>query len=340
MSEASFFVRHKHSNAGGWDLIANKTPLISVVIPYYNASQTIGTTLVSILRDASSVYGLAASGAWLQIVCVDNASTDSSEGKLKEAWELFPCKSFVTLRSLSEPQKGVSFARNRGLERSEGEYIAFIDADDRVHPGYFSLLLEGVASGVDVVSLAFSTRPGSQFAFKEFVIQTVDEFVDNFLDGWWCCSFVARRNLFRGLRFYGQCYEDVGMFPVVLSRSARVLVASKVLYDYTKSSTSLTAQSAAWRSKWWDKQAARLHAQHQLLLPAIRQCYDRDFLKQRMLLRAAAGIIPVLGIRQSYEYVLMNGFNEHCLSRIGLLVQKNLIAAFRIVKRNFLLCLP
>lgn len=311
------------------------TPLISVVIPYYNTADTIAATLRSILEDASSISWPDKTDPWLQIVCVDNASCDASCVAIEKAWNQFSHKDFALLTRAYEPRKGVSNARNQGLKASTGDYIAFVDADDRVKPGYFNLLLIGRNHNVDIVSLSFSDKSQQYLDHYRYSVMSIEEYANQFLDGWWCWSFVARRHLFDGLQFSGLCYEDFGLFPVVLSRAVSILVTSSVVYDYRKSSSSLTAQSAFWRGGQWDQQAERLRTLTYSLLPVIRRHIDREYLKQRMLLRAAAGMVPVLSFRQSCSYILMNRCNGNCLSTSSLVLQKNIISAFRFAKRKF-----
>jgi glycosyltransferase involved in cell wall biosynthesis len=308
------------------------------VIPYHNAVDTVATTLRSILEDASSVSWHDKSEPWLQIVCVDNASSDASREAIESAWNEFAPKNFAFLTRTNEPQKGVSNARNQGLKSSIGEYIAFVDADDRVRPGYFNLLLTGKAYDVDVVSLAVSSPSQQRLAPNRYSVLSIEEYVDQFLNGWWCWSFVARRHLYDGLLFDGLCYEDVGLLPVMLSRAASILVTASIVYDYSKSSSSLTAQSAFWRAGQWDQQAERLRALSFSLLPVIRRRIDREYLKQRMLLRASAGMVPVLSFSQSWSYISVNRFNVDCLFRASLILQKNIVSAFRFIKRKFVSC--
>jgi glycosyltransferase involved in cell wall biosynthesis len=87
---------------------------ISVIIPAWNAERYIAKAIESCLRQTFPPH---------EIVVVDDASTDSTA----EVAESFP--SPVQVIRLAE-NMGVSVARNRGVQASTGDWLAFLDADD------------------------------------------------------------------------------------------------------------------------------------------------------------------------------------------------------------------
>ncbi|MEM9246980.1 MAG: glycosyltransferase, partial [Cyanobacteria bacterium P01_F01_bin.153] len=99
-----------------------KSPLISVIIPAYNAVATLRTTLASVLNQTHS---------HLELWVIDDGSTDGTAAmveKLRREWQ------DDRLRVASFENGGQAIARNRGLELSQGSYIAFLDADDTWTP--------------------------------------------------------------------------------------------------------------------------------------------------------------------------------------------------------------
>ena len=89
-------------------------PLISVVIPAYNAEKTIKETIESVLEQT-----------WtdLEIIVINDGSTDST-------LEIVNGMDAPQLKVFSYANGGVSASRNRGIALAKGEYIAFLDADD------------------------------------------------------------------------------------------------------------------------------------------------------------------------------------------------------------------
>ncbi len=94
-----------------------KKPLVSVVIPVYNAERTIAETLTSVLAQTYTN---------LEILVIDDASTDRSPAILQTYAQKDPR---IKLLTNSTNQK-VAATRNRGIAAAQGEYLAFLDADD------------------------------------------------------------------------------------------------------------------------------------------------------------------------------------------------------------------
>ena len=113
---------------------------ISVIVPVYNKWAYLQRSIDSIL--AQDVRGM-------EVVLVDDASTDGS-GELCET--LYGGRDGVRILHLPE-NGGAGAARNAGMRVAEGRYIAFVDADDIVHPGYLRRLYEtGILYHADVVA--------------------------------------------------------------------------------------------------------------------------------------------------------------------------------------------
>lgn len=131
------------------------TPLLSVVIPVFNGEAYL-PTMVQCFRDQPAQN--------FEVIFVDDGSTDGSVALMHSyaRTETFPI-SVVEL----EP-KGVSAARNAGLEHVRGRFVSFIDVDDRIVPEYTSLLQQLVETGNDENDLFFFTseRVGPEGPFE------------------------------------------------------------------------------------------------------------------------------------------------------------------------------
>lgn len=103
---------------------------ISIIIPVYNTEKYVERCLDSIIANDYEN---------LEIICVNDGSTDNSLKKLRE-YENKDSR----VKVIEIPNGGVSNARNIGIEESTGEYIAFIDSDDCIHNQYFSILLSAI----------------------------------------------------------------------------------------------------------------------------------------------------------------------------------------------------
>jgi glycosyltransferase involved in cell wall biosynthesis len=101
-------------------------PRVSIIIPFYNAAEHIERSVIS---------ALAQTLPQIEVLAVDDGSTDNSVALLDVIAE-----KDKRLRVFRNSKKGVSAARNIGLNKAEGEYISFVDADDWIQPGMLESL--------------------------------------------------------------------------------------------------------------------------------------------------------------------------------------------------------
>ena len=115
------------------------TPLISVVIPAYNAEQFLDETLESVLSQTYENW---------ECIIVNDGSTDNTESIAKK-W----CEKDARFCYFYKENSGVSDTRNLGIKEARGEYIAFLDADDLYMPNFLEVCLENlVEKDVDLVA--------------------------------------------------------------------------------------------------------------------------------------------------------------------------------------------
>jgi len=112
---------------------------ISVVIPTYNRRQTIGRSIDSVLNQTLFPS---------EIIVVDDGSTDGTSDYIQS--------NFPSIKLLSQPNKGVSAARNMGIKSADANWIALLDSDDE----WFSQKLEKQV-------LALSQNPDVKFCHTE-----------------------------------------------------------------------------------------------------------------------------------------------------------------------------
>lgn len=121
--------------------------MISVMIPVYNEEWYLHRCLDSVT---------SCSGCDLEIVIVDDGSTDGS---------LRICREYAQrdsrIRVFHQEHKGVSAARNRGLDLCRGQWVVFVDADDFITPDLFSEIVKRTAEDPDLILFDYSvTRAG------------------------------------------------------------------------------------------------------------------------------------------------------------------------------------
>lgn len=92
------------------------SPTVSVIIPSFNRAYILSRTLESVF---------AQTYPHMEVILVDDGSTDKTEEV---------CQGFSKLQYFYQENSGVSMARNQGVRKSRGEYIAFLDSDDEWLP--------------------------------------------------------------------------------------------------------------------------------------------------------------------------------------------------------------
>jgi glycosyltransferase involved in cell wall biosynthesis len=102
--------------------------LISVIVPTYNRANTIEYTLDSILAQTYQN---------LEIIIIDDGSTDETETIVKSSYH----NKKIPIQYYQKSNGGCASARNQGLEYAKGEFIAFLDSDDRWMPNALETLL-------------------------------------------------------------------------------------------------------------------------------------------------------------------------------------------------------
>lgn len=151
----------------------NGAPLVSVVIPAYNAARFIERTLKSALRQTYRN---------LQILLIDDGSTDDTR----------PLAGAVIgnddrVRIISVPNGGVAKARNIGIAESTGGFVAFLDADDLWHPRKIELQLTTLLASND-------DRASAVYAFSRVI--DLDDRVMRSANTYACGGYVLARLLY------------------------------------------------------------------------------------------------------------------------------------------------
>jgi glycosyltransferase involved in cell wall biosynthesis len=110
---------------------------LSLVIPAYNEERYIAACLDSVLANAANYLS--------EIIVVDNGSTDRTVEITRQ---------YSGVRVIFEGNKGVTHARQRGLDEATGSLVAFIDADTRMPPGWIDIAHQTFAEDPSVVCLS------------------------------------------------------------------------------------------------------------------------------------------------------------------------------------------
>lgn len=197
---------------------------VTVIIPVYNVEEYIETCL-------SSVIGQSYKN--LEIICVDDCSTDSSYAiccKVK--------KKDTRIKVLqNESNSGLGYTRNVGVDAANGQYLYFLDSDDWI-PEYAieHLLAKSVESDSDMTVGAMSNYNQQT---EEYITgwRDVDQAIalDTYLN-WSMCNKLFKRTFYKenSIRQYTGIYEDAATYPIIKRLAKRVSLLHEVTYFYRR----------------------------------------------------------------------------------------------------------
>jgi glycosyltransferase involved in cell wall biosynthesis len=221
--------------------------LVSVIVPAFNAERYLATCLASLL-DQDYPH--------LEIVCVDDASTDATPRVLRD-WAARDPR--VVVRS-NAANRGRGASCNAAVAQATGRFVAFVDADDYVDRHYIGRLVDAACStGTRLVSARFTavaddghvTRPrrptGSYRALTWSRDEHLGEYLGQRLGGWRHAVLAERRFLLEHDLRYREGVRYAEDFPFQLEawwRAGSVGLVADPLYYYRQSAGSLTARFA------------------------------------------------------------------------------------------------
>lgn len=128
-------------------------PIVSVIVPVYNAEKTIRRCVDSVLAQKNSRF---------ELILADDGSQDGS-GAICDAYAAADSR----VRVIHKPNTGVSATRNQAMDEAKGTYLQFLDSDDWLAPDATRLLVEAAeAHRCDMVIADFYRVVGERFSRK------------------------------------------------------------------------------------------------------------------------------------------------------------------------------
>ena len=180
----------------------------SVIIPVYNVAAFLRTCLDSVAGQAFPDW---------ECICVDDGSTDGSVEVLDE----YAARD-ARFHVIKQPHRGVGPARNAALDRANGDYIVFVDADDVLESEALLSLKDADADIVTYLSL------DGRWGITDDILRLFDRCVGNLLA--WNAAY--RRGAIGEIRFPDfPNFEDVVFATAVFCRGAKVAPATR-WYDH------------------------------------------------------------------------------------------------------------
>ncbi|MBA5687967.1 glycosyltransferase family 2 protein [Rugamonas apoptosis] len=226
-------------------------PSISLIMAAYNAAPFITDTLAHIVGQMTATH---------ELIVVDDGSRDATADQVRAVQASHPALRIVLHQ---QANAGIAGARNAGLALAGGQYLAFIDSDDRLRPGALAALDAVIAcEQPDVISTAFHFwHPDAPHKDRDVQlsypvgqrIEGQDAILAPFFDDrhTYLWNNICRREIYARLPQppfpAGRVFEDLSVVPLLLAHCHSMVYLPFVLLDYRQHPASITkAVSAGW----------------------------------------------------------------------------------------------
>ena len=216
----------------------NNDPLISIIIPCFNAEKTLEKSLESVVQQSYTN---------LEIIIIDDGSTDETSliyNKFQSNDE--------RILVFKQQNSGVSKARNSGVKAATGDYICFVDSDDWAELNYCSelySLLVGENADISIVEASYEDENGNVLCSKPIseekifdgnralVLLLEDQEIQSHP---WGKLFKA--DLLKNVHFPEnlKCFEDYSTLFKIFNKAVKVVKSNEKLYHYIQREDSLS----------------------------------------------------------------------------------------------------
>lgn len=255
--------------------------LVSIIIPVYNVEEYLDRCIRSALSQTIRN---------IEVLIVDDGSTDSCP-EICDDW----AKHDRRIRVIHCSNGGLSFARNVGLDNSNGQFVLFVDSDDYLEADACEKLMTHISPGVDIVIGACkriemgkveyfkhtNLEEGGLYCAKDYMIKSIQK-CEWYAPVWlnlYKKSFLVENNL----RFKeGVIFEDLEFIPRLFLAEPLVLFCGYAFYNYVIRDDSITTSGSMARKRetiieiltdWYDwfNRVYDLEYRHYLLSMLCRQ---------------------------------------------------------------------
>lgn len=267
-----------------------KEPTVSVITPVYNVEMYLDTCIKSILRQSFSDF---------ELILIDDGSTDNS---------LSICSAYANkdrrIHVLTQTNHGQAFARNRGIDYSHGDYLAFVDSDDYIHPQYLEILVSNLKkhqANIAICSFIKGDKRNYKWEHfccddescckyngKSFLRESIEK---NSNKIWVLWDKLFRKDCFKQIRLpENRIYEDNAVVYKLLYSANYVVDVDLSLYYYYENSNGTTELASPDKKLDWllvlDEMAAFFYDKKEVeLYNKYRKQYLQDalFLYKQMV---------------------------------------------------------
>jgi len=203
---------------------------LTVIVPVYNVEQYVEKCLQTIVCQTIKPY---------EVLLINDGSTDGSRGICQKF-----CNEYSFIKIIDQENKGLSEARNAGLDHSTGDYVIFIDSDDYVSLNMFEVLLKhintkkasivkcGIYNHIDNSTIErVNTISSKEVVLRDKIYMFKYLFTKKMSHS--VCNAIYDADLFKDLRFErGKIMEDAFITPHLIIACEKLVLISDFMYYY------------------------------------------------------------------------------------------------------------
>lgn len=234
-------------------------PFLSIIVPVYN-------TAGYLERCADSIFSQG--GSDVEVILVDDGSSDVSPGICDRL-----ARDHENVCTFHQQNSGVSAARNLGIDKAHGDYLWFVDSDDRVLPGAIEKLRDACDGNVQVVNFSVVQENGTEQRLGLIPAASRSEFQDHGPlqcgDSLYPYAHVLKRSLVGSIRFDTRLalLEDRDfLYRVLIHASVPARIIKEPLYAYL-----ITRSDSVVNTVNVERTIAAAGVQHMILLNELKK---------------------------------------------------------------------
>ena len=303
---------------------------VSIIVPVYNVEIYLENCINSLIRQSYEN---------IEIILINDGSTDKS---------LDICNSYKSKDNrifvLSQPNSGVSYARNLGLKSATGEYILFVDSDDFVNENFVQKMVESMEN-VDMTICAYlenykNDNIEHRIIENETVIDNVsaiNKMFNRTYYGGYIWNKIFRKSIIEKnkIEFDSNIHmcEDLLFVSKYMCKCKLIKVIPDLLYNYR-----MRESSAVWNKKN-KKYESLFISYNELYILHEQNNIKLDYLKYEILNSIYSNNIKIKSIKKYLKYDISKSYKYVILSKsisrnkkINLFIKKN----FNIIYRKYM----
>ena len=201
---------------------------LTIIIPVYNTEKYLRRCVDSLVNQDGFEKA--------EILLIDDGSTDSSANICDEYSAKHP-----NIITIHKPNGGLSDARNTGISKASGKYLAFLDSDDLVTDDFITDMADLTEKyEPDLINFGYAfEKTEGKYEFsgdKNITEKSGDDVLEDLLKnniGNQVCFSLYKASLFDGISFpKGRAYEDISTFYRLILKSEKNISLSRTYYVY------------------------------------------------------------------------------------------------------------